>query len=78
MTPKLAEKSRVCFPSSDVRFATEALIAVTSQLEAIRQNYMKTGQLNVSAVEHVAGVVDEVIDKLGLAGLVLEQENLPF
>jgi hypothetical protein len=58
--------------------AGRSLIAVSSILVATCDQYASTGSLSVGAVLHAGHVVDEVIEKLGLAELAVEYNTLPF
>ena len=58
--------------------AAQSLIAVSSILVAVSEQYASTGALSVGAILHTANVVDSVIEKLKLTDLIVEEDSLPF
>jgi hypothetical protein len=64
--------------AEDLVHSAQALIAVSSILQAACDQYATTGQLSVGAVIHAGNVVDNVIEKLGLAEIGFERKSLPF
>ncbi len=78
MPPAKKVVQKVCFPTKDVVDASHSLIAVSSILLAVSDQYAHTGQLSVGAVVHAANVVNNVIDRLGLVDVLIEKDDLPF
>lgn len=78
MSKKTSEENFVQFKTEDVLHAGQSLIAVSSILTAVADQYAHTGILSVGAVLHAGNVVDLVIEKLGLAEIAVEQIELPF
>ena len=65
-------------PTSDMLHAAQSLIAASSILVATADQYAHTGSLSVGAIVHASNVIDNVIERLGLAELAIEQSVLPF
>lgn len=78
MTPKVSEEDFITYPKVDVKVAAQSMIAVSSMMDAVANEYAHTGVLSVGAVIHCIRVIDTVIEKLGLAEIDLEQDSLPF
>lgn len=78
MTTEVKKRDFVSFKSEDVLLAAQSLIAASSIIEAVADQYAHTGTLAVGALMHAGNVVDIVIDRLGLAELAIEQSSLPF
>lgn len=72
------EEDFVTFKAADVLSASQSLIAVSSIVEAVVEQYAHTGVLSVGALVHAGNVVDEVIGRLGLAELDVDEGLLPF
>ena len=72
------EEAFVKFKSQDVIHSAQALIAASGILVAVTDQYTHTGQLSVGAVLHATSVIDEVIDRLKLTEVAIEQSLLPF
>jgi hypothetical protein len=72
------ERDFVSFKSKDVLHAAQSLIAVSSIIQATADQYAHTGQLAVGALVHAGNVVDNTIERLGLADLVIERPFPPF
>lgn len=66
------------FEQGDVIDAGKSLIAASSILVACSDQYANTGQLSVGALVHAANVVDRVIERLKLAELIIETQEMPF
>lgn len=78
MTGKVSEEAFVQLKTDDVIHAAQSLIAVSSILVAVADQYAHTGQLSIGAIRHAGNVVDQVIERLGLAELEAQQAILPF
>ena len=78
MTPKVSEEDFIQFTSFDIRFAAQSLIAASSIMQATADQYAHTGQLSVGAIIHASNVVDNVIERLGLAEIAVRSLELPF
>lgn len=72
------EKAYVTFPQEEVIWACQSMIAVSSIIVATSDEYANTGQLSIGALIHAGNVVDHIIDKLNLADLLIDVQDLPF
>jgi len=72
------EEKFVTFKAADVESASQSLIAVSSIVDAVVEQYTHTGTLSVGALIHAGKVVDEVVVKFGWAQLGEGQDLLPF
>lgn len=72
------EENFVQFETEHVLHAADALIAVSSILSALADQYAATGQLSVGALLHASNVIDNTVERLNLAELVIKQTELPF
>lgn len=78
MSPKVSDENFVTFSSQDVLYAAQSMIAVSSMVDALVSEYANTGVLAVGALQHCGNVVDNVIERLGLAEMEIQQTSLPF
>lgn len=72
------EQNFIKVPSRDMLYAAQSLIAVSSIQQACADQYADNGVLSLGAIIHCSNVVDNVIERLGLAELANEQSELPF
>lgn len=78
MTPNFSNESFISYPSKDAIYAAQSMIAVSSMMDAIVAEYANTGVVAVGALQHCGHVVDNVIEKLGLAELEIEEASSPI
>lgn len=68
----------VKFETREVIEAGQSLIAVSSILGAVCDQYAHTGGLSLGAILHASNVVDRVIEQLKLVDILSDEEPLPF
>jgi hypothetical protein len=78
MNANVSNEDFVQTKTKDMIHAAQSLIAVSSILQAACDQYATTGSLSVGAVIHCGNVVDNTIEKLGLAELAIQQSSMPF
>lgn len=78
MTPNVSEEAVVSFKSADVMVSAQDLIAASSILGAVTDQYSHTGTLSLGAVLHAQNVIDHVIDRLDLTEILLAHSKVPF
>lgn len=78
MTEDKKVEDFVKLKTSDVIDSAKSLMAASSILTAASDQYAHTGILSVGAVVHAGNVIDHVIEKLGMADLIIDQDMLPF
>lgn len=78
MKKKTMVKDFITYDKGDVMHVAQALIAVSSIIAAVSDQYAGTGQVSVGALLHASNVVDEVIERLDLVGILEGYSPIPF
>lgn len=78
MSKDVKSEDFVRFTSEDVLYAAQSLMAASSIITAATDQYVHTGSMSVGALIHSSNVVDNVIERLNLAELAIEQAVMPF
>lgn len=78
MPNKTSEETFIQYKADDVVWAAQSLIAASSIIMAVSNEYAHAGSISIGALIHAGNVVDGVIERLDLAEVEGQQRSLPF